>query len=224
MSLSRRQLIAIATAATLLLLAIGVGIYGLLTGPQHHPDQHTEVTPSARDEPEPSSSSPVAPRRQAPLVPHTPDPIVYARAVASILLTWDTMAAANPAEHVRPLLADADPDRIETPGLARDLARYLPTPEAWQQLRHYHTTQTATIHAAYIPSSWADIATSAGAEHLRDGTVAVTIDATRHRSGSWLDEPAAADHPATFTIFAACPPAFDRCHLLRLSQLDNPLR
>ena len=27
-----------------------------------------------------------------------------------------------------------------------------------------------------------------------------------------------------FTVFVVCEPAYDTCHLLRLSELDNPLR
>jgi hypothetical protein len=27
-----------------------------------------------------------------------------------------------------------------------------------------------------------------------------------------------------FTVFVVCAPTYDTCHLLRLSQLDNPLR
>ncbi|MBS3939653.1 MAG: hypothetical protein KG028_01710 [Actinobacteria bacterium] len=224
MSSSRRLLVTITVGIGLAVLLVAVGIYGLLTGPPPDTPQAPADEPGTAAEPEQTDRAPVVVSpRPSPGLPRTTDPLTYARAVAEALLTWDTMAVAGPAEHVRPVLADADPDRVETPGLAGDLARYLPQPDVWQQLRHHHTTQTATIHAVYIPDSWDSIATSESAGHLRDGTVAVTIEATRHRTGIWLDQPASADHPVTFTVFVACPPAFDRCHLLRLSQLDNPL-
>ena len=59
---------------------------------------------------------------------------------------------------------------------------------------------------------------------LADGLVAYTVEGTRHRTGVWFDEPVTSEHPVAFTMFLSCPPATDRCVLLRLSQLDNPLR
>lgn len=159
-----------------------------------------------------------------PALPHTGDPVVYARAVAEILLAWDTMAVLTPADHAQRILDDADPAGLETPALASDVAGYLPTYATWQQLRHHQTSQSVTINDANVPASWNNIVTSpAGERHLRAGTVAVTIEATRHRAGVWLDQPVAADHPTAFTVFLACPPAFDRCHTLRLSRLGEPL-
>ena len=54
--------------------------------------------------------------------------------------------------------------------------------------------------------------------------VTVTITGTRHRSGVWNGESAESSHPVAFTVFVACEPSFDRCQVLRLSQVDNPLR
>jgi hypothetical protein len=70
----------------------------------------------------------------------------------------------------------------------------------WHELRHYATRQTATIDAAFIPELWDSIVDSAGAGELREGTAAVTVEATRHRAGEWFDRPATADHPITFII------------------------
>ena len=52
----------------------------------------------------------------------------------------------------------------------------------------------------------------------------MTITGTRHRAGVWKGEVAESSYPVSFTVFVACQPSFDRCHVLRLSQLDNPLR
>jgi hypothetical protein len=84
-------------------------------------------------------------------------------------------------------------------------------------------TQTLVVEDAYIPASWASAVEQAHGQ-LRPGTTAVTIIGTRHRSGLWDSKTAESASPVSFTVFVACPPAFDRCHLLRLSQLDNPLR
>lgn len=54
--------------------------------------------------------------------------------------------------------------------------------------------------------------------------MAYTVEGTRHRTGVWFDEQVASEHPVAFTMFLSCPPATDRCVLLRVSQQDNPLR
>ena len=45
----------------------------------------------------------------------------------------------------------------------------------------------------------------------------------RHRAGVWQGEAVASEHGVTFTVFMVCGPSYDRCHLLRLSRLDEPL-
>ena len=62
------------------------------------------------------------------------------------------------------------------------------------------------------------------AGQIADGLIAYTVEGTRHREGVWFDEQVTSEHPVSFTMFLSCPPATDRCVLLRLSQLDNPLR
>ncbi|MTV26423.1 hypothetical protein FTX61_13510 [Nitriliruptoraceae bacterium ZYF776] len=229
-SSTRRRLVMIAAAGAVLVVLIGVGLYGLTVGAPATPPPAAQSTtdPDTRPPPTapPSSAATTAapPGDTLPALPHTDDPIVYARAVAEILLAWDTMSALAPGDHAQQVLEDADPAGLETPVLAADVANYLPTIETWQQLRGQRTVQSVTIHTVYIPASWDGIATSPAAEQqLRKGTVAVTIEATRHRAGVWLDEAVKADHPTAFTVFLACPPAFDRCHTLRLSRLDEPL-
>jgi len=74
-----------------------------------------------------------------------------------------------------------------------------------------------------VPAGWASAVDQAHGE-LRPGTIAVTIDGTRHRTGIWNGEASSTASPVSFTVFVACPPAFDRCRVLRLSQLDDPLR
>jgi hypothetical protein len=227
---SGRRLVLTVSVAIVLVGLIGVGVYGLAAGPpaapspSSEPDTHTGTSSRPATAPSsPVTTTTAAPGDGLPALPHTDDPVLYARAVAETLLAWDTMSALAPDDHAGRVLDDADPAGLETPGLAADVANYLPTVKVWQQLRQHATVQSVTIDAAYVPDSWDDIAASAAAEQLREGTVAVTIEATRHRAGVWFDEPAEADHPTAFTVFVACRPAFGRCHTLRLSRLDDPL-
>ena len=112
----------------------------------------------------------------------------------------------------------------EQAGLASDIATYLPNRDAWIELRQYATSQHLTIDIAYVPDAWADAVEQAQPGQLAPGTVAVTIEGTRHREGVWNGQPVTSQHEVTFTVFVVCAPTYPACHLLRLSQLENPLR
>ena len=98
------------------------------------------------------------------------------------------------------------------------------TADVWRQLTGHSTSQTITIENATVPAAWEDAVAQDRSATLIDGMTAVTIDATRHRAGGTSEHEMTSDHPVAFTVFLACQPAFDRCHVLRLSELDNPLR
>lgn len=221
---NRRRLVALIAAGIVLLLLAGVGIYGLLTGPRN--------TTSSTDDPkpgpvttEPPTVPPSTPRPpRVPAVPRSADPEGYARGVASTLFAWDTASGLLPLDYTSTILAVGDPSGEEQAGLASDVAAYLPTRDAWIELRHYATRQHLTIEAAYIPDAWADAVAQAQPGQLAAGMTAVTIEGTRHRAGVWNGQPVASEHSVAFTVFVVCEPTYPTCHLLRLSQLDNPLR
>lgn len=218
----RRAFLVAAVAATVIALAlIGVGIYGLFRGaaptspagiPAPHPT--ASIKPSVPD----TTTAP-----HATTLPTTDDPVIYARAVAKDLFTWDTMSGVTLQESENAIVAGTDPEAGETSDLVADLAAYLPTDEVWQQLRTYQTSQSLAIDSANIPASWPGIVASSGAQ-LERGAVAVTISGTRHRTGLWEGQAQHADSPVSFTVFELCPPAPSQCHVLRLSQLNNPLK
>jgi hypothetical protein len=219
--LTRRQ-VALIVAAVAVLVALGVGIYGLITGPRSAGSAVAQAHSSASKAPQPAADSTEADPTHQDL-PHTNDPIAYARAVASALFDWDTAAGFVPADYQAPVLADADPSGEETSGLITDVATYMPTLNQWLELGAMDVTQTLTIASTQVPTTWAGAVQQAHGE-LRPGTTAVTIVGTRHRNGIWNGEASSTSGPVSFTVFVACPPAFERCHVLRLSQLDNPMR
>ena len=84
---------------------------------------------------------------------------------------------------------------------------------------------------AVIPEAWDTAVAQAAPGQIPAGTVAYTIEGTRHRDGTWGTESVEASRPVSFTVFIVCTPAVTNrgvtgttCELLRLSQLDNPLR
>lgn len=217
--LGRRRLYAAIAAGIALLVLAGVGVYGLITGPR----PATTPTPlPSTPVPAPSPSPPQA--AQPPGVTGASDPEVFARNVAMTLFTWDTASGHMPLDYAAVILAVGDPSGTEQAGLASDLAGYLPSRESWIELRTYSTSQTLTIATSVVPAAWDEALAQAQPGQLPTGATAITIDGTRHRAGIWNGVPVSEDFPVAFTVFLACPPGVESCHLLRLSQLDNPLR
>lgn len=202
------------------LITVAVGVYGLVRGPGA-----TAGLPAPGPTDVEVVADPADPvvTLQDRSLPHTTDPVAYARAVAVSVFDWDTSTGFLPTDYTAVVLADADPSGEETPGLLDDVATYLPTVEQWLDLGAMEVVQSIEIDDAYVPDSWAAAVEQAHG-HLRPGTTAVTITGTRHRSGVWNGDAAESSYPVSFTVFVACQPSFERCHVLRLSQLDNPLR
>ena len=219
---SRRTVVALIATAVVVLLITGVGVYGLITGSRGHGESTGPVSPTTEHDPGPSNA-PDRPAPRIPAIPRSTDAETFARSVATALFTWDTGSGFLPLDYTEVILDVADPSGTEQPGLAADLATYLPTHDAWTQLRQYATQQHLEITSAYMPDAWADALAQAQRGQLPDGATAFTIEGIRHRSGDWNGDQVSADQQVAFTIFIACPPK-DTCHVLRLSQLNNPLR
>ncbi|WP_298742688.1 hypothetical protein [uncultured Microbacterium sp.] len=223
----RAVLIAAIAGGLVLLVLIGIGIYGLLRGP---------------DAPSPApSETALATAPTSGISPGAgPRPVVglggaeaFAREVAAALFTWDTTSGYGPADYAQ-ALADVT-SSVEADAAAGDVRAYLPTPPAWAQLRTHQTRQWLTIDTIGIPVAWETAVTQAAPGQLPGGAVAYTIRGTRHRGGTWNTEPVATEHRVAFTVFLTCATvhtdphrlgdgAAETCQLLRLSQLDNPLR
>ena len=223
----RTVLIAAITGGLILLLLIGVGVYGLIRGPQT-----TEpADPTPTDGPTATGSAHVAAEPEAVVTLGGPDQ--FAAAIADALFTWDTSSGYGPADYAQ-MLADVTAD-TEADAAASDVRSYLPTPDAWAQLCTHQTRQWLTIDTIEIPAVWEDAVVQAAPGQIPDGAVAYTITGTRHRTGYWGTDPVTTTHPVAFTVFLTCTPERTpapapadpitaTCLLLRLSQLDNPLR
>ncbi|WP_179752699.1 hypothetical protein [Microlunatus parietis] len=220
---SRRRLIALIAGLTAIVVLAGIGVYGLLTGPRTTSDTGTD---GGGTRPGPATTSPGTPQTppRLPAVAGSDDPETFIRNVAEVLFAWDTASGFMPLDYTSVILAVGDPSGEEQAGLASDVAIYLPTREAWIELRQYATAQHLTIDNIFVPEAWDTVVEQAQPGQLAPGTVAYTIEGTRHREGVWNEEPVTSEHAVAFTVFIVCAPTYDTCHLLRLSQLDNPLQ
>ncbi len=222
----RRRLLIAATATGLaLLLLAGVGIYGLLRGPA----TTTDLAPSDPSPRTPTNGPDPVPTAGPDPIPQNLGPEVFARAIAEALFTWDTTSGHDPSDYAQALAEVAA--EAEANALASDVRAYLPANDAWAQLRSYATTQSLTIDEVFVPAAWETATAQAAPGQIPDGTIAYTVEGTRHREGIWGTEPIKASRPVTFTVFLVCTPEASArgtdagwCEVLRLSQLDNPLR
>lgn len=212
---NRRRLIVVALAVVSVLAMIVFGVYGLLRGPSRATNVR-QAAAGGSDQTNGSGSPKAA-------LPQTDDPIAYGRAVAEALFDWSASSGYSPADYTAVVLADADPSGTELPGLIEDLAGYEPTAAQWSELAGMQAVQHLRITGAVVPSLWPRALAEAHGR-LRSGTTAVTITGVRRRGGVWYGQPATSTSPVSFTIFEACAPAFSRCHTLRFSKLDDPLR
>ena len=218
-NLTWRQ-IAVVLGCVLAVATVAVGVYGLVRGPgatsRHPPLDRPGRSWRSRRRPLRWSRSRTAHSRTRPIRSPTPAPSRPRCSTGTpARLPADRLHRRGPGRR-RPLRrGDARPDRRrrDVPADRRAVAR--PRGDGGRQ--------TIEIDDAYVPDSWTAAVQQAHG-HLRPGTTAVTITGTRHRSGVWNGEPAESSYPVSFTVFVACEPSFDRCHVLRLSQLDNPLQ
>ena len=219
---ARRRLIVLIIAGLLVLILAGIGVYGLITGPASRPD-----APDSGYDPAPTATAPSKDGHEAPElepVAASDDPEEFARNVATAVFAWDTGSGFMPLDYQAVIVDVGDPSGTEQAGLATDVAGYLPTREAWTDLRQYDTSQHLEITGLSVPAAWEDALSQAEPGQIAEGTTAYTIEGTRHRRGVWNDEPVTSEHQVAFTVFVVCAPTYDTCHLLRLSELDNPLR
>lgn len=217
----RRIVVLVAIGFGVLAALVGVGVYGLVLAPS--PGTEAPATSPTKKDAQPA----VPGLTQSDGAPHvirsTKDAEDFARDAAEALITWDT-TEFELTDYAQVIVDAGDPSGIESAALASDVRSYLPTADAWSKLRTYGTRQWLTIDDAFVPASWNDALSQAAEGGLLPGTIAYTISGTRHRAGVVGTDAQETSRPIAFTMFIACEPSFDECHLLRLSEVDNPLR
>ena len=221
-SLAHRGLSILIAALALVLVAVGLRVMapGTARDDIATPAAAPSVTPSDIDSPADSSTDPTA--VPSTPVPETTSPDAFARLVAEALFTWDTTSTNLPELTEQPLTV-ADPTGEETPGLLLDLRTYLPTPRAWTHLGRYQTRQWLEVTDVVEPAEWREALAQAPDGAVVEGTTARTVTGIRHRAGTWDGAAVSGSSQVQFTIFIVCAPAYEQCHLLRLSTSDAAL-
>lgn len=216
--LRRGRLIVASVAIALLLVTFAT--YAVMVNRTHSPVIGPARPWQGSVQPSPAADASVV--ATLPTLRPTSDPETFARDVGEALFAWDTATLVGRADHIEQLIKLGDPTGESTSGLLADIGTYLPTPQAWVELAKYATRQWISVDSVSVPNKWAEAQAQAGAA-LVAGTTAYTILGTRHRSGVWEGAPVSTEHGVSFTIFMVCGPTYPECHLLRLSELDNPL-
>ena len=217
----RRLVVLLAVTLGVVAALVGIGLYGLVLAPS--PDAVTPTNDPTTPVSAPNLPTPAPSGSTPPAIVSTTDAETFARGAAEALITWET-TEFEMTDYAQVIVDAGDPSGFETAALASDVRSYLPTTDAWAQLRAYATRQWLTIDDVFVPASWDTALEQATEGDILPGTIAYTVSGTRHRAGVVGTAAQETSRPIAFTLFIACEPSFDECHLLRLSAVDNPLR
>lgn len=210
----KRLLFASAGIGIALVSIMIIGVVGMLRGPSTASELEAPAH-TARV----SSASLGIDRPQPVLV--TADPEAFARSVARALFSWDTRHEGGPSPWAQVLVEVADPN--EGPAVASDIRGFLPETEMWEQLADYGTQQWLEVKSLGVPAAWSTALKQASPGQIPQGAAAFTIVASAHREGTWNTDVIRTKRDVAFTVFVRCPGG-EPCTLLRLSQLDKPLK
>lgn len=205
---ARRRALVVAGLLIAAILVAAIGTWRTSTGSR--PDPGASPSPPLAQQGDPTASPATSAAPEG-------DPVAFATWLTRQLLTWDTTSQASPADHAADVVDAGDPPSTEAAGFAADVAAYLPDEEQWVALAQLRVAQDVTIERAYVPDQWATALLDADAGDLPDGTAAVTIEGTRHRTGWWQDHEQTSQTPVTLTVVVDCPPDGTGCRALRLS-------
>lgn len=211
----RRLIVAIVASGLALVVLVIIGVFGMLRGPANAGQSER----SARGIP--VSSNPAAPAAQPQPVLGTSDAELFARDVARALFTWDTRYEGGLSEWAQEVVDVADAE--EAVAVASDVRAYLPVDVMWEQLGRYGTRQWLELESVTVPDAWSTAVGQAASGQIPPGAAAFTVVGIRHRAGTLGTEVIRTERQVAFTVFLVCP-SREPCALLRLSQLDQPLK
>jgi hypothetical protein len=210
----RRLIIAVVSSGIALIVVLVIGVFGLLRGPAKASQPESPVHQAF------VASTSTAPAGHPRPVLVRSNPELFARSVARALFNWDTRYVGGLSEWAQVPVDVADAD--EAAAVASDVRGYLPSAEMWEELRAYGTRQWLEMESVTVPDAWSTALAQAASGQIPRGAAAFTVEAIRHRAGTWDTEAIRTAQKVSFTVFVACP-GVQPCTLLRLSQLDRPL-
>ncbi|WP_435127270.1 hypothetical protein [Actinacidiphila sp. bgisy144] len=201
-ALRRRSLVGAAVLVVLVGLA-GLAAYFTRdnrTSPNHAsaPAASATPSPSATGSPVPSASgSP----RGLPVPPSTHDPIVFGKAAAVALWSYDTRAYSQPE-----FLAAVDRWMTGESKYAdrASVEQLVPAPVLWERMADQGQHATATADDAHVPSAFT--------QALQDDPGALTtayvyaVTVTGHQSIAWKGSPHAGAEARAITLAVQCRP------------------
>ncbi|WP_435178167.1 hypothetical protein [Actinacidiphila sp. bgisy145] len=200
----RRSLVG---AAVLVVLVATAGLAAYLTRDgrtsSSHPERPTSSasavpSPSATNSPVPSASgSP----RGLPVPPSTHDPIVFGKAAAVALWSYDTRSYSQPE-----FLAAVDRWMTSETKYAdrASVEQLLPAPVLWERMADQGQHATATADDAHIPSAFTQALQADPGALTTAYVYAVTV--TGHQAIAWKGSPHAGAEARAITLAVQCRP------------------
>ncbi|MGV9318178.1 hypothetical protein [Streptomyces sp. NPDC003660] len=203
-SLVRRR--ALLGGAVLLVLVAVAGLVAFLTRDGRAPSNltHRPVSSSTASTPTPSSSAPSSSavhRRALPVPPRTHNPIVFGKAAAVALWSYDTRAysQAKLATALRGWLTTED--RYAD---AASVKAMVPSPVLWREMAANDQFATATAREGHFPDSFTRAFQEDPAAITRAYVYAVTVSGKQ--SIAWKGSPAGGAESRVITLAVQCRP------------------
>lgn len=134
--------------------------------------------------------------------PETADPVTFARAYATALLSFDTRHQTYSAR--RSVLLGWVPGDVRAGNATKLLDDFLGGTDTWDAMAHVHQSETIVINRAWIPGLMKKARTEYADEMKAQGyPVVVTLNVTRQLRG---DPGANSDLGYSLSVMMLCPP------------------
>ncbi|WP_081966750.1 hypothetical protein [Kitasatospora sp. NRRL B-11411] len=208
-------------------VALVAGLIARFTSGGHRSQATSSATSTATPGPAPSSTSPTAPNSPAPAPtgtatsnpvappPHTNDPVVFAKAFAQALWTYDARTASQSQQLAGLRTWLTGESKYADPAA---LAGQVPDPTLWDRMRDNGQFATGKVNEAHLPTAF-NQAVAADPTKLTVAYVyAVTV--TGSQSITWTGG-GRGDEQRAITIAVQCRPGHD-CALASIAPTVYP--